>query len=449
MRVPVHVIGGFLGAGKTTALLSLLGRKAGSERAAVVINDFGESAVDEGRVDAAGVAVREIRGGCVCCTAPEGFMGAVGQILDEESPDRIYIEPTGLARPADLIDTLRRAPYADRLDIKPLIILVDPHNLASDLHVAQQAEVADILVANRIDLASDEEMQAFDVWVGGLWPRPLQVHRVEHGELPETVLSGSSSAPAPHDHDHPHHGHDDAHHGHDHAHHDDDAIHGHRVRTWIWPAHAIFDRRRLLAALETLQAASRVKGIFRTEEGVARFDVAGGVLHEAPSDYRRDSRVDVIARDEALIIESERLFSAALRTDEEQLIAGSCIEFALPDGVTRRFDRAAIAALPDPVADVSILVPDRAGVAARISSLFAAASAPLDSEIVVVAADGYATPPVPARAVQNGLLLHTLDGEPLPAGKGGPFRLLIPGDAGPGGPCANVKAVVRIALRTQ
>jgi len=430
MTVPVHVIGGFLGAGKTTALLSLLERRADGERAAVVINDFGESAVDAGEIDAAGVAIREIRGGCVCCTAPEGFMGAVGQILEDVKPDRIYIEPTGLARPADLIDTLRRAPYANQLDIRPLIILVDPHHLTSDSHVGEQAEVADIVVANRIDLAADDELEAFDVWVGGLWPRPLQVHRVERGQVPLSVLEGRArpQGAAAHVHDH-------------------DDVHGHRVRTWIWPADVVFDRRRLVAALETLLSASRLKGVFRTEEGVARFDIAGGKLHEAPSDYRSDSRVDLISREETQLSSAAALLAAAIRSDAEKLESGSSIQVALPDGTSRRFDRDALGALPNGVPDVSVLVPKRAGQAARMSSILAAMGAPADAEIVVVASDGYATPPVPSSAVQTGIVVHSLDGEPLPADKGGPFRLLIPGDAGPGGPCANVKAVVRIAMR--
>ena len=75
-------------------------RQRPDERVAVVVNDFGESAYDAERLGAAApVSIREIPGGCVCCTAPEGFINALEMLLETE-PDRIFVEPTGLALPA-------------------------------------------------------------------------------------------------------------------------------------------------------------------------------------------------------------------------------------------------------------------------------------------------------------------------------------------------------------
>ena len=351
-------------------------------------------------------------------------------ILDQERPSRIFVEPTGLARPADLIDTLRRAPFAHQLDIRPLIVVVDPRNLERVPTVGPQASAADVLVANRIDLASEAELKAFDTWAEGLWPAPLQVHRVERGRVSTEVLGGSARLRE-----------EGVSFAHEHG------VHGHTGRTWFWPPEVCFDRRRLLEALEGLEAVSRLKGVFRTEEGVTRFDLAAGVVHEAPSDHRSDSRVDVIATDSALLARADASFEAAIRSPEEALRAGLSVEVSLPGGVGRRFDRAALMALPDGVEDVSALIPKRRGVASRMSALLDAVGVPPGAQIVVVASDGYATPPVPAAAVRSGVLVHSVDGAQLPPDQGGPFRLLIPGDAGPGGPCANVKGVVRIALR--
>jgi hypothetical protein len=356
-------------------------------------------------------------------------MGAVERILEEQSPDRIYVEPTGLARPADLIDTLRRAPFAGRLDIRPLVVVVDPHALGQVPAVGLQASVADIVVANRVDLATSDEMGDFEAWLDGVWPAPSSVHRVTRGQVSEAVLKGEARAQK----------------GGVHAH-GETAVHGHHGRTWRWPADVCFDRRRLCQALDELTSASRLKGIFRTEEGVSRFDIAGGRLHEAPSDYRTDSCVDVIASDAALLDRAAAAFSHALRTEAETLSAGRSVEVSFSGG-GRHFDRVALAALPGGVADVSTVLPKRVGSAARMSALLDAVEAPPTTDLVVVAADGYATAPVPAHAVRSGLLVYALGADPLPDTLGGPFRLLIPGDAGPGGPCANVKAVVRIALR--
>jgi G3E family GTPase len=132
MSTPINIIGGFLGAGKTTAIQGFLAALGSKERVAIIVNDFGEASIDAATLASAEAAtVKEIAGGCVCCTAPEGFSAAVGQLLDDVRPDRILIEPTGLARPADLVDTLARGPHRDRLTIGPTIVLIDPTGLSA------------------------------------------------------------------------------------------------------------------------------------------------------------------------------------------------------------------------------------------------------------------------------------------------------------------------------
>ena len=86
--------------------------------------------------------------------------------------------------------------------------------------------------------------------------------------------------------------------------------------------------------------------------------------------------------------------------------------------------------------------------AARVRELWRALALPDDGQVIVVAGDGFASEPVPTETLCCGVLLHTLDGVPLPAAKGGPFRLLIPERAGaPLGACANVKGVAKLVLR--
>ncbi|MCG8590439.1 MAG: hypothetical protein MJE66_14210, partial [Proteobacteria bacterium] len=113
--IPVHIIGGFLGTGKTTLIRDQLAQR-GDENVAVIVNDFGEASLDEATLASSGdapFAITNIPGGCVCCTAPEGFVDALGATL-ETGPDRLLIEPTGLARPQDLVDTIQRSPHRDR-----------------------------------------------------------------------------------------------------------------------------------------------------------------------------------------------------------------------------------------------------------------------------------------------------------------------------------------------
>lgn len=455
MAVPVHIVSGFLGAGKTTAIRAQLEARRG-ERIAVIVNDFGEASLDEATLaEDEPFRITNIPGACVCCTAPEGFIDALGAVLEGE-PERLIIEPTGLARPQDLVDTIRRSPHGARLALAPVVVIVDPRRaLASSgegRHVLdEQLEAADVVVANRTDLCEPEELERFEARIRELWPEPLALHRTSHGRIPLALLewpegeggasprasaagSGHSNPPSGHAH----------------------STAGFAARSWFWPSEVVFSSERLRAALGRLAAGppgarlERFKGIFRTREGVFRYEVAGGELHEAPSAHRRDSRADaIVAQDdaEALSETDQGLAAAVLSADELEARAGQ-IEVALADGRQHVVDRADLAALPDGVADVSGLFPKRAGSAARVGALLAALGISAEGEAVVVAADGFASEPVAVDVLAQGLLLHSLDAAALPERQGGPFRLLIP----PGVPdapssCANVKAVTRIVLR--
>lgn len=436
MKTRVHLVAGFLGAGKTTTLLSLLRRLEG-ERVAVVVNDFGESAIDRTLVGATELAIEEIRGACLCCTAPEGFAGTVASLLDGPAPSRIFVEPTGLARPADLIDTLMRAPFADRIEIGPLIVVLDPHQLVGPFaaEVRAQAEVAEVLVINRVDLASASELEATEAFVRDLWPQPLHVVRTTHGGVPVELLDRNGERPRAFE-----------------ASNDAGHARAYRAISRSWPADAVFVRERLLDALEALRDGAaghvaRFKGLVRTEEGVELFELAGGQLHVRPTDHRTDSRLDVVfLREQADLSAVDALFAGALRRPDEAPLDGQ-IEVVLPDGRRRVIRHEDLAALPGRVEDVGALVPGRTGVAARLTALFESTGVAAHHEVVVVARDGFVTPPVPASELADGLLLYAVKGDPLPLDKGGPFRLLVPGDAGPGGACANVKGVVRLAVR--
>lgn len=457
MPVAVHVVAGSLGTGKTTILQHLM-LGLGNERVGVVVNDFGEAAIDREVLGADRSIVREIQGSCVCCTAPEGFVAAMAELLQRGTLERILVEPTGLARPADVIDTLRRAPFAPELALGPLVVVVDPGRLVrGELpdEVLAQASVADVLVANRTDTASELELELFRSWVSSLWPGPHAVHETVRGRVPASVLDwpdGPPSAPSidvgPGERSHGEHPRGEHPHGeHEHGEHEH-GTHGFDVDTFRWPPEAIFHRGRLLDVIRAI-GAERLKGIFRTDEGTLLLQVAGGSLTEVTSDRRGDSRVDVIVTHPgAEILEAAReAFGEALLQPQERIVSAQTLEIALPNGSVCPFSRASLAALPEGISDVSALIPSRRGAAARLHQILAAAGVPTSGEAVVVAADGYVTPPVPLGDLRCAVLLHSLGDAPLPSDKGGPFRLLIPEGMAPAGPCSNVKGVVRIAVR--
>jgi len=450
MPSTINLIAGFLGSGKTTALLDQLEKRRGTEKIAILVNDFGDAAIDEGTLqESGGFVMSEIRGACVCCTAPEGFVDALGMLLDGE-PDRIFIEPTGLAKPADLIDTIRRSKHRERAVVGLPVILVDPAHLSSsNAFLDEIAEAAGTLVANKSDLATPAQMDAFRSWAAGLWPRPPYVVETHHGRIDVDVFDRVfTGAHAHHDHDHDH---DHADHDHDHADHE---AHGFAGTSLFWPADAVFSRERLADALAQIAvgragALSRLKGVFRTPEGWFRIELAGGRVHERLTGHRLDSRVDIVLQSghEGGLEQASTWLHEALLAAHELTEAGTSVELVRADGSRLSLDRTGLQALPNGVPDVAELLPKRSGAAARMSELLDSAGIAGDLVAVVIASDGYATPAVPIEPLRNGVLLHSLADGALPDDKGGPFRLLIPGDAGPAGACSNVKGVVRIVFR--
>ena len=410
--VPVHVIAGFLGAGKTTLLRRQLAQRAGRERCAVVVNDFGEASIDRTLLDG-GVGVTEIPGGCVCCTAPDGLVPALQAILDELGPDRIFVEPTGLARPADLVDTLARSGLP--IELRPVVVVLDPSRLAeAPPLLLAQADAAEILVANRVDLATDEDLAAFRALADEHYPPLTAVVECERGEVGPDVFSLRRQAhpaprftlPRP------------------------PSTEGYAAASRSWDQ--VFDMGRLKAWIRA-SGAERFKGLFQTDIGWYRLELSGGTLEAVPSLYRGPSRADIIVQGST---------EGLLEQIGELVYVPRDIEgVALVDGTGERVvSRAQLAGLGGQV-DVAERIPGRAGEGVMLSEVLALASG---THFIVVASDGMTTEPVAVAEAGDAVLVHGLRGEALPEGKGGPFRLLVP--PGAGSACANVKKVVRIQV---
>lgn len=460
--IPVHIISGFLGTGKTSLIRHQLQSRR-DEQLAVIVNDFGEASLDSATLSAeAPFSIENIPGGCLCCTAPEGFVDALGAVL-QRGAQRLLIEPTGLARPQDLLDTIRRSPHREALELAPVVVLVDPARLGAESAaerelLALQTGVADVLVANRSDLCSDADLTRFDALAASLWPPPLAVHRTRHGRIPAALMEWPegegarlprNNAPA---------GHSAAHAARDSQ--EAQSAHAHgdfAARSWRWSPALVFDTERLQRAILRLREGlagaklARFKGIFRTQEGFLLLEAAGGELHRSASAHRRDSRADAIF--EGAVIESAagraaNWLAGAVLSQRELADRAQQLEVALPGGNVRILRREDLQALPGGIGDVSQLFPKREGAAAQMQALCESLALPQQGSAVVCAADGFASDSLPLSALRQGALLHSLANAPLPADKGGPFRLMLPPDT-PGAPpnCANVKCVVRIVIR--
>lgn len=108
MTVPVHIITGFLGAGKTTLMNRLLKKVPAGLRPAIIVNDFGKIVLDSELIDRGSYTVSELASGCVCCTLSGALSEALVKIVDEQAPDVILIETTGIAQPSQFPPLFRR-----------------------------------------------------------------------------------------------------------------------------------------------------------------------------------------------------------------------------------------------------------------------------------------------------------------------------------------------------
>lgn len=163
-NVPVHVLSGFLGSGKTTLLNRLLAALPANTLPAVVVNDFGAVAVDGALVDRGSYAVAELASGCVCCTLSAPMQDALAALLDDEQPDTILMETTGLAEPAAFPALFATPALADRIRLGNVACVVDASTYLryADhlLALPRQVEQANTVIMNKTDLAGAATLEA-------------------------------------------------------------------------------------------------------------------------------------------------------------------------------------------------------------------------------------------------------------------------------------------------
>jgi G3E family GTPase len=186
--IPVNLVIGFLGVGKTTAVRHLLARHPGHERWAVLVNEFGEIGVDGALLADTGVTVEEVAGGCLCCVSAPAFTTGLNRLIRQHRPERILIEPSGLGHPAKVLETLTGPLYRGLLEVRATICLVDARHLRSPRHLAHetfqdQIHLADVLVANKADCYGPSDLVAFEDFTSTLTPRKLKLGLAEHGVI--------------------------------------------------------------------------------------------------------------------------------------------------------------------------------------------------------------------------------------------------------------------------
>jgi G3E family GTPase len=190
-NIPTHVIAGPLGAGKTSLIKHLLAQRPEGERWAVLINEFGQIGLDAALLtqDADGIALGEVAGGCLCCVNGAPFQIGLGRLLRKARPDRLFIEPSGLGHPAQLIRQLGEVPWQGVLSVLPCVLVLDAQALADGkvLPQAQQQALdsAGLLLMNKSENLDEADRQRL---AAQLPERPM--YWTQQGAMPLSELPG-------------------------------------------------------------------------------------------------------------------------------------------------------------------------------------------------------------------------------------------------------------------
>ncbi len=202
-RTPITLITGPLGSGKTTLLRHILATRPA--KIAIVMNEFGEIAIDTKVIEGKNVRIAELGGGCVCCSLLGEFEAAVMEIIKKVAPEMIIVETTGLAEPEALVFNIQEALPQCRLD--GVVSVIDADMLVrcpERGHTTRlQIEGADILLLNKIDLVNAKQIEPLEAKLRDINPSAAII-RAERCRIdPELLFGiarGKKVAPPQHEH---------------------------------------------------------------------------------------------------------------------------------------------------------------------------------------------------------------------------------------------------------
>lgn len=275
--LPITILTGFLGAGKTTVLNHILHNIQGI-RAAVLVNDFGAVNIDTQLIVGIEGESISLSNGCICCTIRDDLLGAVVGLLNHpDRPDYIIIEASGVSDPFAIASTFLQPELRDLVQVDSILTVIDSEQIYAlsdeDMELAvAQIDAADILILNKIDLIDDKARSVLRAWLQKVSPQ-ARVVEASHGIIPlDLILGIASYTPDRLNHrtqrDIHVHGADEDSDDHDHHHHDHDH-HDHTLvyETWTYTTDVPISYRALYFALDTLPVTIfRAKGMLRTEE---------------------------------------------------------------------------------------------------------------------------------------------------------------------------------------
>lgn len=278
--IPLNLVTGFLGAGKTTLIRHLLAMRPSGERWAVLVNEFGDTGIDGALLAGEGVVIREVPGGCLCCANGVPFRVALNQLLKEARPQRVLVEPSGLGHPLALLGQLAAADFSRGvLDLRATLCVIDPlaalrPEVAGSELFRQQLASADLFVFNHADRATDAGRAALAAWLAEQGLGAVPQVTAERGRISAELLDVPRRAhdwlllPPP-------------------------ADSGMQHAGAVFAADRVFVHDEVLSLLMALPV-ERLKAVLHTDRGWLEVNATAALCETANREPAADSRVEVI-----------------------------------------------------------------------------------------------------------------------------------------------------------
>ncbi len=297
-KTKIDIISGFLGAGKTTLIKKLLKDAFQGEQVVLIENEFGEIGIDGGFLKEAGIQIREMNSGCICCSLVGDFGASLKEVISKYHPDRILIEPSGVGKLSDVIKAVQGVEEETGLVLNSYTTVVDAKKCKMYMRnfgefFNNQVEYAGAIIMSRTDIVDEAKAQASLELLreinskAAIITTPIEklegkklLEVMEHPvSLADELMEEEEVCPeCGHDHDHEEHEHH--HHDHDHEcgcghdHHDHHHHHADEVFT-SWGRETIkkYTKENLEKMLEALSASDeygiilRAKGMLPAEDG--------------------------------------------------------------------------------------------------------------------------------------------------------------------------------------
>ena len=237
----INVISGFLGAGKTTLIKKLLNEAFSGQQIVLIENEFGEIGIDGGFLKDAGIEIKEMNSGCICCSLVGDFGTALKEVVDTYHPDRVIIEPSGVGKLSDVIHAIENNAESAGLELDSAATVVDVTKCKIYLKnfgefFKNQVQAAGTIVLSRMDtpkatpekvdevlhLLREENPNATIITTPIDELSGMKVLETMQGKKIDLSLVEDDEDEHEHHHHHDHDDHDEDEHGHHHHHHDHD-----------------------------------------------------------------------------------------------------------------------------------------------------------------------------------------------------------------------------------